>query len=101
MKIMFVVVLMCLFIVMCSIFYIFGMIKGYKNLLKTGREDWGRLDSALYETLTREREKKLDTIVLSRIGELRLEKFKDNQKIIKRKKMTKSKEVNKKKLKNK
>ena len=101
MKIVFVVVLMCLFIVLCSIFYIFGMIRGYKNLIKEGREDWGKLDSALYETLTREREKELENIVASRIGELRLEKFKDNQKIMRRKKATKNKEVNKKKLKNK
>jgi len=88
-KIMLCVAVLCLLIVMCYIFYVFGMIKGYKNLFQNDRREWGKLDASLYETLTQEKQKELETTVSERIGELKFKKFKDNQKIKKRKKLTK------------
>tara|TARA_R110000824_G_scaffold364662_4_gene553029 strand:- start:353 stop:652 length:300 start_codon:yes stop_codon:yes gene_type:complete len=88
-KIMLAVAVICLFGLMCYVFYVFGMIKGYKNLIKDDRGNWGKLDAALYETLTGENKKEFERTVTERVGELKLQQFKDRLKIKKRKKLTK------------
>ena len=102
-KIVLIVLAVLFWGVTLAIAFVFGLIKGYKNLLSSEKTKWGKFDAALYKQLVdKTSEKEISDKVAKFMGDKRFSDFQDEMKIQKREKeLKKNKEVNKKKLKKK